>query len=458
MLCIIYFRAGSRTNKFIMKLFFTTFLSLVVYFVSAQTTAEKLDTFMTAANRAGEFNGVVLVARNDSILLSKGYGWRNFENKIPHDVNSIFQVGSVTKTFTATLILFLQEHGKLDINEYVRKYFPSYKYADKIKIKNLLTHTSGIFNYTSDKLYDPQKSFSHEDFWTIINNKPLEFEPDSKYEYSNANYFLLGLLIEKITGKSYEQNIKKIIFKKAGMKHSGFDFFNLINPYKTIGYDIDKNGKHVRSIIADSSGTYAAGSLYTTIGDLYLWYKALKENLIISESTFKQAVSAYKGPYGFGWQIDSAYGHPQWEHNGGIMGFTASYRNLPDENACFIVLRNEGFYPSVASVGVFSILYSIPNYYIPRLAVPVDTAELKEYVGKYKLEGPQDYEIDISIKDGQLHSAAGGFEDNFYKEKKDNYFLKSYNCQYLFTRNNKGGVNGLTGYLGGQSYNYKKVD
>ena len=277
-----------------MKPLFTFVLLALACILRGQSTPEKLDTFMTAAYRAHEFNGVVLVARNDSILLSKGYGWRNFENKIPHDVNSIFQVGSVTKTFTATLILFLQEHGKLDINEYVSKYFPGYKYSDKIKIKNLLTHTSGIFNYTSDKLYDPQKSFSHEDFWTILNSKSLEFEPDSKYEYSNANYFLLGLLIEKITGKSYEQNIKEIIFQKAGMKHSGFDFANLSSPYKTVGYDIDKDGKHLRSIIADSSGTYAAGSLYTTIGDLYLWYKALKENLIISESSFMQSVTAYR--------------------------------------------------------------------------------------------------------------------------------------------------------------------
>lgn len=442
-----------------MKLFFTLSLSIVVYFLSAQTTAEKLDTFMTAACRAQEFNGVVLVVRNDSVLLSKGYGWRDFENKIPHNTNSIFQVGSITKTFTATAILFLQEHGKLDINEYLSKYFPDYKYANKIRIRNLLTHTSGIFNYTSDKLYNPQKPFSHQDFWTIINNKPLEFEPDSKYEYSNANYFLLGLLIEKITGKSYEQNIKEIIFQKTGMKHSGFDFVNLISPYKSVGYDIDKDGNHIRSIIADSSGTYAAGSLYTTIGDLYLWYKALKENLIISESTFKQAVTAYKGPYGFGWQIDSAYRHPQWKHDGGIMGFAASYRNLPDENACFIVLRNESLYPSVASIGVFSILYGIPNHYIPRLVIPVDPAELKEYVGKYKLEGPQNYEIDLSVKDGLLHSTAtGGLEDNFFKEKKDTYFLKSYDCQFVFIRNNKGKVTGFNGYLNGQSYNYKKVD
>ena len=141
------------------------------------------------------------------------------------------------------------------------------------------------------------------------------------------------------------------------------------------------------------------------------------------------------------------------------MGFAASYRNLPDENACFIVLQNEGFYPSVASVGVFSILYGIPNYYIPRLAVPVDTSELKEYVGKYKLERPQNYEIGVSVKDGQLHSiATGGLEDKFYKEKKDNYFLKSYDCQFVFVRNNKGEVTGLKGYLDGQSYNYKKVD
>jgi len=443
-----------------MKLLLLSLIILPNYFgfVCAQTISERLDTFMTASLRANEFNGVVLVARNDSILLSKGYGWRDMENKIRHDINSIFQVGSVTKTFTATLILYLHENGKLNIDDPITKYFPRYKYASKITIKNLLTHTSGIFNYSSHKGYDPIKPFSQQDFWSIINEMPLEFEPDSKYGYSNTNYFLLGLISEKVTGKPYEKSIREIIFAKAGMKHSGFDFAGLTNPYKCIGYSINGNRVHKRSIIPDSSGTYAAGSLYTTIGDLYLWYKALSDNLIISQNAFRQAVTAYKGAYGYGWQIDSAYRHIQWEHNGGIMGFSASFRYLPDQNACAVILRNEDVYPSTVSVGILSILYNIPNYYIPRLAVIVDTVELKEYVGKYKLKGPQVFEIEISIKGGQMYSvASGGTHDILYKEKKDFYFLKGYDCQFLFIRNSTGQITGLTGYLGNQSYSYEKL-
>jgi len=430
-----------------------------VGFLSAQTIAAKFDTFMTAAERAHEFNGVVLVARNDSILLAKGYGWRDIENKIPHDTNSIFLVGSVTKTFTATLILYLQERGQLNINDTLTKYFPAYQYGKKITIKNLLTHTSGIYNYTEDVSYLPEKSFSNNIFWNIIKDTPLEFEPGSKYGYSNSNYFLLGLVIEKITGKSYEKNIREIIFEKTGMKHSGFDFTHLKSPYKSVGYDATDNGKQERSIIADSSGTYAAGSLYTTAGDLYLWYKALKNNVIITQKTFMEAVTAYKGAYGYGWQIDSAYRHPQWEHNGGTMGFAASFRNLPDQNACFIILRNEAIYPSAVSVGGFSILYGIPNYYIPRIAVAQDPGELKQYVGKYKLMAPQVYEIEVSIKNAVLHTkVTGNLETDYYKEKKDLYFLKDYDCQLLFTRNGNGIITGLTGYLGGQAYLYKKIE
>lgn len=141
------------------------------------------------------------------------------------------------------------------------------------------------------------------------------------------------------------------------------------------------------------------------------------------------------------------------------MGFTASYRDLHDENACFIILRNESLYPSVASVGVFSILYGISNYYIPRIAIATDTIELKEYVGSYKLDDTQNYEINLSIKSGLLHSlATGGLEDNFYKERKDNYFIKSYDCEFVFIRNSKGEVTGIKGYLAGKSYNYKKIN
>jgi CubicO group peptidase (beta-lactamase class C family) len=184
---------------------------LLTHVLCAQTTAEKLEEYMDATYKAKLFNGVVLAARNDSILLAKGYGWRDYENRIPHDTNSIFRIASVTKPFTAVVILYLQEHGQLKLTDNVSKYFPEYKFGGKITIKNLLTHTSGIIEYSNqDKFFEElaYKPYTQKDFWKFIKDEPLDFEPNSEYNYSNSNYFILGYLIEKITSKPYEQNVR----------------------------------------------------------------------------------------------------------------------------------------------------------------------------------------------------------------------------------------------------------
>ncbi len=414
---------------------------------------------MKAAYSAHDFNGVVLVSRNDSILLEKGYGWRDYDHRILHDSNSVFPVGSITKTFTATVILYLQEHHKLDIHETLNKYFPDYKYADKITVDNLLNNTSGLFEISSDSRYHSDRPFSQNDFWAIIKDKPVDPASNSKFENSNSNYLLLGYLIEKITGKSYEQNVREIIFEKAGMKHSGFDFEKLTDKNKTVGYLITDDTTRNASSIYNSTVTYSAGALYTTAGDLYLWYKALMSNLIISKKSFDEAVTPYNEAYGYGWQVSMVYNKIQWEHNGGIGGFTSSFRILPDDNACVIILRNEDIYPSVVSVGIFSILYNIPNYYMPRYAIRSSETDLQQFTGQYKLESPKDFQVVVSIKNGRLISTAmpGDYTDTLYEEKKDLFFVKGYNCQFIFNRNDRDAIIGFNGYLGNQLFVYKKI-
>ncbi len=427
--------------------------------LGAQSVTEKLDSFMTAAYSAHDFSGVVLIARNDSVLLEKGYGWKDYSRRIPQNINSIFPVGSITKTFTSTVILYLQEKHKLEIHETLVKYFPDYKYADKITIENLLNNTSGLFEISLDSRYHSNQPFSQNDFWTIIKNKPLNPASNSKFENSNSDYLLLGFLIEKITGKTYEQNVREIIFEKAGMKHSGFDFEKLTDQNKTVGYFITNDTIRNASAVYNSSATYSAGALYTTVGDLYLWYKALSTNLIISKKSFDEAVTPYNEAYGYGWQAAFAYNKVQWEHDGGIGGFSSSFRILPDDNACVIILRNEDIYPAVVSVGIFSILYNIPNYYIPKYAIKSSVPDLQQYAGQYKLEGPKDFQVVVSIKNGRLITTAspGNYTDTLYEEKRDSFFIKAYNCQFIFKRNDRGEIIGFNGYLGNQLFVYKRL-
>jgi CubicO group peptidase (beta-lactamase class C family) len=425
---------------------------LLTHGLCAQTTAEKLEEYMDATYKAKLFNGVVLAARNDSILIAKGYGWRDYENRISHDTNSIFRIGSVTKPFTAVVILYLQEQGKLKLSDNVSKYFPEYSNGDKIIIKNLLTHTSGILEYSNqDNFFEElaYKPYTQKDFWKYIKNEPLEFTPGSEFQYSNSNYFILGYLIEKVTGKTYEQNVRDIIFNKAGMTHSGFDFKNLQSPYKTVGYDVLKDSVHIRSRIADSSAAYAAGGIYTTAGDLFRFHKALIENRIISQKSQQEAYTNYKDGYGYGWYIRESPKGKLIGHKGGIMGFCTLFTREVSDNSCIIAFSNDYSCSDdpetdlnaidVPFLQIFEGTYTI--YYIPRVAIKSNPASLPQYTGTYKMDSTVGFIIDVTVKDNHLQAVFNnGNPYIFYEEKKDFFFTKQSNAQLEFERDATGKI------------------
>jgi CubicO group peptidase (beta-lactamase class C family) len=202
--------------------------------------AQKLDEYLVSANNFYKFNGSALIAENGKIIFQKSYGVKNVATHSLNDSNSIFQIGSVTKQFTAAVILKLQEEGKLSVQDKLSKYFSEFKYADEITLENLLTHTSGIYNYTND-IDDNDSAIvcnpvNKQLLLDIVFKKPLDFKPGTQFAYDNSGYYLLGLIIEKVTGKSYEQNIRDIIFTPLQMTHSLFDFRNSKDTNIAIGY------------------------------------------------------------------------------------------------------------------------------------------------------------------------------------------------------------------------------
>ena len=196
---------------------FIIFLIAKVFTANAQVDSipQKLDEYLLAANKVNRFNGNALIAEQGKILLQKSYGYKNFDTHVLNDSNTIFQIGAITKQFTAAVILKLQEEGKLSVNDKLDTYFPQFKYAKEITIENLLTHTSGIYNYTNDidagdsaivcNPADKQLALD------IMFKHNLDFKPGTQFRYDNSGYYLLGLIIEKVTGKLYEQNVRDII-------------------------------------------------------------------------------------------------------------------------------------------------------------------------------------------------------------------------------------------------------
>ena len=187
-------------------------LLLLPFFSEGQDSAAIIK-LMSAYQSQQKFNGTVLVAKGGKILLAKGFGSRS--NGLPNTPNTIFQIGSVTKQMTAEVILLLQREGKLNVHDNLTRYVPGFPHGDSITIENLLTHTSGIYNYTNDAEFmatEATKPATHDKLLALFEHKPLEFAPGTSWSYSNSNYILLGLIIEQVSGMSYEKAMRKYIF------------------------------------------------------------------------------------------------------------------------------------------------------------------------------------------------------------------------------------------------------
>ncbi|GAB3987366.1 hypothetical protein GCM10028807_07300 [Spirosoma daeguense] len=257
--------------------------------VSAQSTAEKLDEYLQAVARQNRLNGTVLIAEKGKILIQKGYGWRNESAKIANDTSSIYQLGSITKTFTGAAILQLQAEGKLSVNDKLSNYFPDYPNADQITINDLFAHTSGIYDFKNflyqkdgpDKL-DVTRPIAKERMVSLFSNKPTTGKPGAKMQYTNSGYYLLGLIIEKLTGKPFETVIRERFLTPLRMTQTGFDFINLKRTEKTVGYTYYKDSVLVAESPIDSTVGYAAGGMYSTVCDLYRWAQAIQASRFLS--------------------------------------------------------------------------------------------------------------------------------------------------------------------------------
>jgi len=324
----------------------------------SQSKADQIDQLISKYAEYGKFNGSVLVSDHGKVIFKKGYGMANMEWDIPNAPDTKHRLGSITKQFTAMLILQLAEAGKIDLQAPVTTYLPEYpkESGDKITIHHLLTHTSGIPNYTSfPKFFEDESRtpYTPDAFTKVFED--LDFEPGKQFSYSNSGYFLLGVLAEKLTGKSYEDLLHEKIFKPLSMDDSGYDNHADILKNRATGYE-KQAGSYVNSKYLDMSIPYAAGSLYSTAEDLHLWDQALYTNTILSqkymELYFKPYISAWGGNhYAYGWGVgyenlgkstDSIY---TISHGGGINGFNTNIARTPSDKSLVVLLSNTGGAP-----------------------------------------------------------------------------------------------------------------
>lgn len=379
---------------------------LAVQTLYAQTTAQKIDTLLYAYHDQHQFSGTALVAVHGQILVDKAYGPANVNGHTLNTTSSQYQLASVTKTFTSTLILKLAELHQLSLDDAISKFYPDYPHGDSITIRQLLSHTSGIFNYTrlDRDLWHPEQPATEEKMIALFKDKPLDFSPGTGWNYSNSGYSMLGYIVHKATGMPWEAAVRKYIFKPAGMQHSGFDFAHLQSSNRTIGYVADSLNDYTKiSPLVDSSVSFSAGAIYSTTGDLYRFHQALQQNRIISAQSIALATTPVKNHYGFGWEIDSLFGHKAVMHSGGIFGFRSQLLRVPEDDICIILLSNTET-PALNGIAksILAACYQQP-YYIPTKKVAIKLSEdiLKNYTGMYKIT-VQSLLVELKLENGQL--------------------------------------------------------
>ena len=379
----ISFSQTNSLNTFPSKIFMKfqitkiLFLFLIAFFasqnlVNAQDKSAKIDEMMKLYQSYGQFNGSVLVAENGKVIYKKGLGFANMEWNIPNEADTKFRLGSITKQFTAAMILQLVEQGKIKLDGKISDYLPDYRkdIGGKITVHQLLNHTSGIPSYTSQPRFFQDVSrtpFTVADFVTKYTSGDLEFEPGSKFSYNNSGYFLLGAIIEKVTGKSYEQVLKENILDPLGMKNTGYDHFDAILSKRASGYNKTPAG-FVNSPYLDMSIPYAAGSMYSTVEDLFLWDRALYADKILSAKSKELMFKPNLENYGYGFGISNAalgetkQNVPVISHTGGINGFNTIIVRLVGNEHLIVLLDNtsQGQNLDKISKGITNILYDLP--------------------------------------------------------------------------------------------------
>jgi len=413
--------------------------------------SKRIDEYINSAVNLGKFNGTVLVAQKGKIILEKGYGWRNFSTRTLNDSNSVFQIGSLTKPFTAMVILKLQEGGKLSVNDRLSKYFPQQKGAERITLQNLLDHTSGLNNYTD--IIGPEDSaiichpVSQQRVMDIFKQKPLAFKPGTKFEYCNSGYFLLGVIIEKVTGLSYEQAVRQLIFSPLHMDHTGFDFINLQTPAKATGYLSPDTDKPERAVLMDSTVTYAAGAIYSTVGDLYKWATAIGKGEILSKRSWEQAFTPHLEHYGDGWWTDTLFGEKYITHSGGLQGFMSNFMYFPDKNITIILLNNFGNYGGSLwdfTVGISAILFGKPYaLYEKHTEIKADKALLKQYAGTYRYNAG--HQLMVTFKDDKLFVEASNPNDKLPQVElhglsESKFYMNEAQLQFEFVKDASGKI------------------
>lgn len=434
-------------------------------FILAQNPEKQFDNILNEQNFENSPGFAVLVAKNERVIYHKAFGYANLELDVKLKPENIFRIGSITKQFTAAAILKLEDEGKLSVQDDIKKFIPDYPtHGHIITIEHLLTHTSGIKSYTGMSIWDTEmrkKDFTPEALIDFFKKEPMDFAPGEKFLYNNSGYILLGYIIEKVSGKSYEEYIQETFFTPLGMKNSSYGNPSKVIKNRAAGYQ-KKNGEFENADYLSMTQPYAAGSLLSTVDDLFTWYTAVMNDKVISRENRLKAHSSYilnngkPTGYGYGWSLGNIQASPMIEHGGGINGYLTASLWLPDEKVFVAVFSNcNAMPPQNTAIKLAAAAIGKPFDW---KEIEMDKKMLEDYVGVYESD-EQETRTLIVENDSLYYVYPAGNRIKLLPFAKDRFFMKNSFNEFIFKRNEQGEVFALTasgtGYL---PLNLKKTD
>ena len=328
------------------------FIAIFILCALIPASADEVDDYVKNQLRRLHIPGAsVALVRDGRIIKAKGYGLANVEWNVPATNDTVYELGSVTKQFTAAAIMVLVEEGKVGLDDKITKYFPAAPETwEHITIRHLLSHTSGIQNHVTLPEFlnlTFQPSLTRDELIKWFFKLPLEFQPGETWAYDNTGYYLLGIVVEQASGKSYWQFLDERIFHPLGMTATRSTDPRLIVPNRASGYEWQNNSFENRSVLTPFVA-FSAGALLSNVEDLARWDASLYSEKLLKKSSLDQMWTANtaKGRaaapfgYGFGWFIDSYHGHHIVQHSGGTMGFSSVIYRFVDDRFTVIILTN----------------------------------------------------------------------------------------------------------------------
>jgi len=435
-------------------------LAIAVLPAGAQDLASKMTTYLKAQETVNSFMGSVLVAKDGKTLLRTGIGMASLELSVPNGPQTKFRLGSITKQFTAVAIMQLEQRGKLKVEDTIDKHIPDVPDAwKKVTIHHLMSHTSGIFSYTEEPGFEERtyKPYPLPELIGLFRGKPLEFEPGSQYKYSNSGYALLGDIIERVAGVSYEQYLRTNILDPLAMNDSGYEHWRPILPNRAAGYT-KVAGRIENALYIDMTQPHAAGALYSTVDDLYTWDKALYGDRVLPQPVLQRMWTPVRDNYGYGWVMSNAFGKKVIGHGGGINGFATYILRVPEEKIFVIVMSNVQTTNAGKIANDLNAMLHDGPYEIPKVrqAISLNPAVFTPYEGSYEMR--PGFVLKIWRSGSRyLTQATGQGEIEIFPESETRFFAKVMDAQITFVKSPDGSVNEITIRQNGSDRSAKRV-